>query len=198
MSQSQGAPAQPPATTQLSRVRYRVGQFFHGFFAAELGEDERQLVADLLPVDAAALFFEMPMDAQRHSINVLHVLGEAGYEDADLGAAALLHDVGKAEAKRAGVGINLWWRGPLVLSEAVAPERLQRQARTDHSAGWRYALHVHFAHPQIGADWAREAGCSELTCWLIEHHQDESAPDEETIDHRYQLLAALQWADGLN
>lgn len=202
--------SRPPDAPQLARVRYRVGQFIRGFFASQLSDDEAKIVVGVLPADATALFDEMPVDAQRHSVNVLHMLRNAGYDDADLDAAALLHDVGKVEAQRTGVSINLWMRGPLVMAEAVSPETLRRQADPVGGTGWRYALYVHFEHPRIGAEWAREAGCSDLTCWLIAHHQDVVDPDgatddvtdgeadDATDDGRYQLLTALQWADGLN
>ena len=130
--------------------------------------------------------------------------------DPDLAAAALLHDVGKIAAQEAGVSINLWMRGPLVMTEAFAPDFLRAQARRERNAGWRYAIHVQLEHPAIGADRARDVGCSKLTCWLIAHHQDsleagptsdrdESTPErQQTDEYRQQLLAALQWADGLN
>jgi hypothetical protein len=56
-------------------------------------------------------------------------------------------------------------------------------------------LHVQFDHPAIGAAWAREAGCTELTCWLIAHHQDKTLPSS---GEKRTLLAALQWADERN
>lgn len=195
---TQGTPSRPSDASQWTRIRYRVGQFVRGFFASPLSGDEAKIVADVLPADAVALFDEMPLDAQRHSINILHMLHNAGYHNADLDAAALLHDVGKVEAQRTGVSINLWMRGPMVMAEAVSPEMLQQWADGVNSTGWRYALYVHFEHPRLGAEWAQESGCSDLTCWLIAHHQDDAAPGETMADERYQLLAALQWADGLN
>ncbi len=90
----------------------------------------------------------------------------------DLAAAALLHDVGKVAADDAGAYLGLWMRGPIVLLEAWRPDLLVRLASPQPAASLRYALFVHLAHPQIGAAWANEAGCSPLTCWLIAHHQD--------------------------
>jgi hypothetical protein len=193
----QSVPIQPPQTSPLTRMRYRVSQFVRGLLAGELDSQEAQAVSQLLPEAAVPLFAEMSPDVQRHSMNVLTTLRSAGYDDPDLAAAALLHDVGKAEAGRAGVGINLWMRGPLVMAEAIAPATLAAQARSTPDSAWRYALFVHFAHPQIGADWAQAGGCSELTCWLIAHHQD--AVDDATTDLQCRrLLTALQWADGMN
>lgn len=93
------------------------------------------------------------------------------------------------------MGINLWLRGPLVLAEAFTPRWVTRQAAANPQQGWRYALHVHLAHPQIGAEWAAEAGCNDEVCWLIAHHQEQSMIDDT---RRGRLLACLQWADEQN
>lgn len=184
----------PPRLSQWQRARYRVRQFFRGL-TARVSDGERRDLGQYLTPDAQALFARMPVDAQRHSLNVMQTLQAAGYADPDLLPAALLHDVGKVAADDAGVHFNLWLRGPLVLAEAFAPEALAQQAVDDPQRGWRYALHVHFAHPQIGAQWAEEAGCNESVCWLIAHHQDETLPK---VGRRKILLAQLQWADEQN
>jgi hypothetical protein len=197
------------ATSQATRGRYRIQQFVRGF-RAKVGPDERTSALALLPETAWPLFNALPLDAQRHSLDVLSMLKSAGYQDPDLAAAALLHDMGKIAAQEAGAGISLWMRGLLVMVEAVAPDFLRDQARSEPTAGWRYAIYVHLEHPAIGAERARAVGCSELTCWLIAHHQDtlnaEKVIDNEgstarkqgTVGCRKQLLDALQWADGLN
>jgi len=202
-------PSAVPSKSQTARIRYRIQQFARGF-RAKIDADEQAAALLLLPETARSLFTAMPSDAQRHSLNVLATLHSVSYNDSDLAAAALLHDMGKIAAQEAGVSINLWMRGPLVMTEAIAPDFLRTQARPEHNTGWRYAIHVQLDHPAIGADRARDAGCSELTCWLIAHHQDsldaepspgrdKSTPEKRQADeYRQQLLAALQWADGLN
>lgn len=182
-------------------VLYRLRQFFQGFHA-HVADAERQKVAQLLPVAAVALFERMPVDAQRHSLNVLYTLQTAGYAEADLAVAALLHDVGKVAADEAGIRLGLWLRGPLVMLEALAPNLLDKLATENVHKGWRYALYVHRVHPLIGARWAEQAGCAATTCWLIAHHQDidwrseaGATPGHETL---YQWLAVLQTADGSN
>lgn len=177
------------------RVRYRLLQFMSGLGAA-VREQEVQQARAILPDEAWLLFQRMPRDAQRHSLNVLASLRAAGHTDPDLAAAALLHDVGKVAAADAGYPLTLWWRGPLVLVDALAPAWLGRWAAATPTAGWRYVLYVHQEHPAIGATWAETAGCSPRTCWLIAHHQAHHppAPGEQEL----QLLRALQWADGRN
>lgn len=138
----------------------------------------------------------MPVDAQRHSLNVLIELREAGNGNADLAVAALLHDVGKVAAGDAGAYLGLWLRGPMVITEKVAPALLTRLASSQPSTSWRYAIYVQNEHPQIGSKWAADVGCTSLSCWLIEHHQ------HKQIDHaepqKLALLKALQWADNRN
>ncbi len=178
---------------------YRVRQFFAGWRAMV---QQAELTASLvyLPERARVRFQQLPRDAQRHSLNVLQTLQQR--ENAttelspDLAAAALLHDVGKLAADEAGLRINLWVRGPLVLLETFAPQLLTRWAMPDSQQGWRYLLYVHEMHPAIGAQWAQEWGCSALTCWLIEHHQDAAvaAPTREA----QHLLRLLQEADSAN
>lgn len=180
--------ASAPAT---KRAAYRVGQFWQGL-RARVAEEEMAAAAAALPPAAYPLFARQPVDARRHSLDVLDALRRAGWNDPELAVAALLHDVGKLAAADAGVSIGLWLRGPLVLLEAFAPRLLAGLARAAPEGGWRYALYVHLEHPAIGAAWARAAGCSETACWLIAHHQD-ALPD--AAGGRCELLAALRWAD---
>jgi len=157
-----------------------------------------------------ARFRQMPVDAQRHSLNVLSSLQGAGWDDADLAAAALLDDVGKLAAAKAGLRFNAWVRTALVLMEAFAPGLAARLGVEDAKGGWRYLLHVHLTHARIGARWAEADGCSPLTCWLIAHHQDKtgqadavlnspgSPAPQRAAEERMRLLTALQWADSQN
>jgi hypothetical protein len=62
-------------------------------------------------------------------------------------------------------------------------------------ACWKRPLVAHARHPEIGADWARAAGCSALTVNLIRRHQERLVG---CCDEEDRLLAALQAADGRN
>ncbi len=196
---------------KVRRIARRIRQFVRGVTASVSAEELRETAA-YLPPAGLARFRQMPVDAQRHSLNVLTTLRRAGWHHPDLAAAALLHDSGKVAASAAGLSFNAWLRTTLVLMEAVAPKLAERLAVDEATGGWRHLLHVHLAHPCIGARWAEADGCSPLTCWLIAHHQDKTRPEQEipdrrwtageepqqSVEHRKRLLTALQWADSLN
>jgi hypothetical protein len=179
--------------SSLRRAWYRAGQFWRGL-SARITAQDYLLAERILPPHALALFDRMPADAQRHSLNVLHAVQMAGTVDLDLDTATLLHDVGKLAAEDGGVRLNLWLRSPLVLLEAWSPATLQRIASANPSGGLRYTAYVHLEHPRIGAEWAARAGCSDLACWLIRHHQDDPAGIEGS-ERSLRLLAVLQAAD---
>lgn len=174
---------------------YRLRQFWYGWSAA-IEPAELRVALAYLPAAAQTHFQRLPRDAQRHSLNVLQTLQQQTTVNDDLAAAALLHDIGKLAADEAGVRINLWVRSLLVVLELLAPRLLTQLASANVAQGWRYLLYVHQMHPMIGAEWARAWGCTPLTCWLIEHHQDHlsTAP----ITAKEQDLVLLQWADNRN
>jgi hypothetical protein len=196
----------------LGRAWYRVAQFLRGWGATVTEADAALVNQVLAPIgpQAVALFGRMPRDAQAHSLRVLKTMhGEGIVPDPrqlsilpDLAVAALLHDVGKIAADEAGAYLGLWLRGPIVLLEALRPLWLVRWAAPQPGPTIRYALYVQQEHPQIGAELARTAGCSRLTCWLIAQHQNPALSVQQ--DDRFDLttarhcLARLQWADGRN
>lgn len=186
---------------------YRLRQFVLGF-TAHVSAEETAVLDQFLTPAQRHLFERMPIDAQRHSLNVLYALRNASDNDLnynadlspDLAVAALLHDVGKVAAADAGAYLGLWMRGPMVVLEILSPALLLRLASSQPTPSWRYAIHVQNQHPHIGAMWAREAGCSALTCWLIAHHQDQHQAMDKAQDElqRRELLRQLQWADNRN
>lgn len=182
----------PPSRPHWQRYRYRLRQFFQGL-RAQVTAADYELVKTLLPPAAWPLFVQMPRDAQRHGLNVLTNVRQAGFEQPELLIAALLHDVGKCAAARNGIQLGLWQRGPLVILEALWPAGLRRFASPDPQSGWRYLLYVHLEHPHIGAVWAQQAGCPPLACWLIAQHQEKAphTPDPKQLS----LLNVLQTAD---
>ena len=194
MVSTTGSPDVSGRPSWWRKARYRVGQFFGGLLAGAQEIDEAPAMAVLSPA-ALTLFRRMPRDAQRHSLHVLQTLTAQAPVPADLAVAALLHDVGKVAARDAGAYLGLWLRGPMVLTEAVAPNLLVRLADALPSSSLRYALYVQLHHPEIGAAWAQAAGASVVACWLIAEHQNKV---ERAETPEAALLARLQAADDQN
>jgi hypothetical protein len=167
------------------RPVYRVRQFVTAL-TARVSEADRAEADAHLPSEARALFRQMPRDGQAHALRVMRDLRCAGHSNAPLLAAALLHDAGKSAAH-----ITPLTRSIFVVLKRLAPGRLARLSNT----GWRQPLVALRDHAHIGAEWARRAGCDELTVSLIARHQggiDNITSEED------RLLRILQTADDLN
>lgn len=150
-------------------------------------------VETLLTPVQMALFQGMPQCDQRHSLNVVRTLRAAGADHPDLLIAALLHDA----AKSAGP-LRLWHRVAIVLLKALVPRWLDWLARPADPGHWRFPFYMHRIHPQAGARWAEEAGCSSLAVWLIAHHQQLPNHHDDCEENRGRLLRMLRWADDQN
>ena len=161
-----------------SGIRTRVRQFVSHVTARVSPDEERQARA-LLPAAAYELFAGMPTADRRHALDVLAKLRRSGVTDADVLAAALLHDAAK------GTRLRLWHRVAVVLVEAIAPGRVGRLASADPKS-WRYPFHLHLHHAELSARAALGAGCSRRMAAFI--HGTPAEPDA-------QLAAALRAAD---
>jgi hypothetical protein len=223
-------------------LRYRVRQFLRAV-VARVSEEELGQITDILTAASLDLFRSMDVKDQRHGLDVYNTLRRSGQNNPDLLAAALLHDVGKSAA-----WLSVWQRALIVLLERLAPGMLARVSQSarqpiSEPAGpghgpegirewgdrgvwgregmraWIRPFAVHAWHPEIGARWAENAGCSPLTVTLIRRHKDRPVndqvagvyaslnlpPGEEgntetrpTYTEEDRLLAALQAADDLN
>ncbi len=180
----------------VETVRYRVGQFLRAL-TARVPEEEIEQAIHILTPEARELFRRQANQDQRHALEVYYALCQAGHTNPQLLSAALLHDVGKAVA-----GLSAWQRAIIVLLGRFVPCLLAYLSRGEPQGhalslpkGWRRLFVVHARHPEMGAHWAQEAGCSPLTVALIRRHQDMLAVYKTEED---QLLAALQAADSRN
>ena len=160
------------------RPGYRVRQF-RDHLRARVSDAERNAAHAHLPDGAAALFDAMPVADQRHALDVAARLERGGLEDADLLAAALLHDAGK------GPQLRLWHRVTVVLVEFAAPRRLEAMASPDPGS-WRHPFYRQVHHAQLSAEAAVAAGCSPRVAAFITN-----APAGTDA----QLAAALRAAD---
>jgi hypothetical protein len=168
---------------------YRVHQFASAMLARVSPDDLCEADA-LLPPGAPPLFRRMSVSDQYHSLKVMRTLYRQGHTETDLLAAALLHDAGKS-----AVPITPLHRTLIVLSRRFAPGLLAWLTRDD-PRGWRKPFVIHRRHPEIGALWAAQAGCSALTVSLIRRHQE--LLNHEPQNKEEEWLAALQRADGAN
>ena len=173
----------------LQAALYRVRQFV-GAWLARVSPEELREADKVLPPGAQELFRKMSVPDQRHSLNVMRTLRRAGHSEADLLAAALLHDVGKSAAP-----VHSWQRAIIVLGKRFAPGLLAWLTHGE-PRGLRRAFVIHRQHMEIGAQWAAQAGCSALTVSLIRRHQEALRREPQNEEER--LLLALQQADGVN
>lgn len=174
----------------VEAVQYRVAQFLRALTAPyAISEDRAEQAMALLTPEAQELFRRQSPQDQHHALAVYETLRHAGHKDPHLLSAALLHDMGKARCKSPA-----YMRAVFVLLERFAPRLLTRLIEGERK-GWRRAFIDYANHPDIGASWAEEIGCSPLTVALIRRHQ-EYLPDCQTKEDR--LLKALQAADGMN
>jgi hypothetical protein len=168
---------------------YRVKQFWRAL-TAQVTEAELRGSLRALPPQARLLFRQQSVQDQRHALNVYYALREAGHTAPNLLAAALLHDLGKAQAT-----LHLWQRTVVVLLGRFAPRRLAALTAPCEPGSWRWPFFVYAHHPELGARQAQEAGCSPRTVALIRRHEERVTDTHTTED---PWLAALQAADNRN
>lgn len=162
-----------PIPNRWQAARYRVWQFWRSLLPRPLDADDQAILATYLPSQGCALFGTMSRNDQRHSLTVYRALRARGCEDADLLAAALLHDCGKG-----GGRVRLWVRPPFVLLRAFAPRLLRWLARDD-AAWWRRPFYYAWRHADVGADLAAATGVSQRTVLLIRTHHLPNGPAAE-------------------
>jgi hypothetical protein len=171
---------------------YRVRQFSQALTSSNNPDEELELARILAP-SQHDLFRLMAPNDQRHSANVYATLRQADKNEPDLLVAALLHDVGKSAGR-----IWVWQRTLIVLLQRWAPgllNWLSRGSCHNEAPWWRKGFVINRLHPELGARWAAEVGCTPNTVALIRRHQERVKSITSDQD---RLLATLQWADGEN
>lgn len=141
---------------------------------------------EALSAEAFELFCTMSAADQGHALAVLRVLRGEGPVSPDLSAAALLHDVGKADG-----GLTLPYRTAIVLLETFWPHALERLC-VGAEGTWRRPFAADANHAATGAERCLAAGCSKRAVALVRYHDTppRAAPDDLRAD-----LERLQRAD---
>ena len=163
----------------LQRFVYRFWQARQQLgFVAPLSDEEHSEVARWLPSSAIPLFETMSPADQQHALRVCRGLQERGYTEKDLLAAALLHDVGKADGR-----VHFWTRPVIVIGKLCFPRLLARLAvypreglQLPRLQSWRLQLGYAWWHADIGANLAAAAGLSERTTLYIRTHHQPDGP----------------------
>lgn len=171
----------------IRRVGYRIGQFGRGVVPWASSRDLALAAAALDERQYAAFMLMAPAD-QRHAARVARALLTAGLRDPDLIVAALLHDLGKVDARGEG-RVLLFHRVAKVALTRVAPatwRRLSAAPRPGPARGYYLLRH----HPALGAAWAEALGASPRACALIAAHEGDSIRPDAA-----EALAHLRRAD---
>ncbi len=164
--------------TSVEVITYRLGQVRqHLGFVRPLSAEDHAEVRCWLPATALSLFATMSNADQQHSLRVCRGLQARGCTERDLLAAALLHDVGKAEGR-----VPFWTRPAIVLGKRFAPRLLERLVvppsifEKRHIPKWQRSLSYAWWHADVGADLAAAAGLSEQAVLYIRSHHQAHGP----------------------
>jgi len=161
---------------------HRVGQFWR-HASARVTPEERVTAETVLGPNLAPLFLRLPVNDQRHGLDVLHTVTQLeGRPSLLLQQAALLHDVGKAGARFSVVDRSL-----TVFLEAVAPGMLRSMLAARPAFAQRFASYRD--HARIGAERLHALGADELAAIVAEHHATNPASE---------VTRRLKRADGRN
>jgi hypothetical protein len=166
-------PARPSGQATPPAAVYRVWQVWRSLTSRRLDAADEAILETALPPSGRALFATMSRADQRHSLNVYRALQARGCADAEMLAAALLHDSGKGSGR-----VRLWVRPPLVLLRAFAPRALRWLVRAP-DPWWRRPFFLAWHHADVGADLAAAAGMSERVVLLIRTHHLADGPAAE-------------------
>jgi HD domain len=161
---------------------HRVGQFWR-HASARVSEPERDAAAQVLGPALWPLFAGLPVNDQRHGLDVLETVRRLeGEPDRLLQQAALLHDAGKA-----GAEFSVLDRSMTVFLRAASPRLLRMLLRARPGFARRHDVYID--HARIGAERLRAAGSPELAAIVAEHHAN---------DPTSEITRRLQRADGRN
>ena len=140
----------------------RVGQFWR-HASARVTPQERARAERVLG-SLAPFFLELPVNDQRHGLDVLETVTRLEIQPSQLlQQAALLHDLGKREAH-----FSVFERSLTVFLRAVSPLTFWAWRRFRPAFARRHEIYID--HARIGAERLRAAGATDLAAIVAEHH----------------------------
>lgn len=152
----------------MTGALHRVGQFWR-HTSARVGLEEAALADRILGPSLAPLFHALPVNDQRHGLDVLATVRRLDPNSTPLlQQAALLHDVGKG-----GTDFSVIDRSLTVFLRALSPRLLDAALRARPGLARRYRLYAD--HARIGAERVHAAGAHDLGAIIAEHHAPEPA-----------------------
>jgi len=170
-----------PINTWRGLITYRLQQVYQQLgFVAPLTCEEYAEVELWLPASALPLFRQMSAADQRHSLRVCQGLQARGCVEQDMLAAALLHDVGKAQGR-----VPFWTRPVIVIGKRLTPALFMKLIVEPHFCDmqqlprWQRELSYAWWHAEVGADLAATAGLSERAVLYIRTHHQSTGPAAE-------------------
>lgn len=166
----------------MTAASRRVGQFWR-HASARVAPEESRMAAQVLGPTLAPLFIELPVNDQRHGLDVLTTVFELERQPSQLlQQAALIHDIGKREAR-----FSVLDRSLTVSLKALSPRVLAAWLRLRPNFARRFQIYDE--HARIGAERVKRSGANELAAVLAEHHSPQP---------KLEVTRQLQRADQRN
>jgi hypothetical protein len=166
----------------MTGALHRVGQFWR-HASARVSPEEWREAERILGPELSSLFFGLPINDQRHGLDVLATVTRLEREPGRLlQQAALLHDAGKGGARFSVIDRSL-----AVFVAAISPRLLDAMLKARPGFDARYRAYAD--HARIGAEALQSRGATELAAIIAEHHA--AAPSSD-------VTRRLQRADRRN
>ncbi len=150
----------------IASALHRLGQFWR-HSAARVDPAETSRAIEILGPTLTPLFSQLPVNEQRHGLDVLAMVERSGAAERLLQQAALLHDIGKA-----AVRFSVWDRSLAVFLRSLSARLFEQFLRLRPGYRRRYAAYRD--HAACGAARIAALGAHELAAVVAEHHSPTS------------------------
>lgn len=152
----------------MGSALHRVEQFWR-HSAGRIRRHEADRAAGILGPHLYPLFAALPRNERRHGLDVLASVDRLDARpERLLRQAALLHDMGKAQA-----GLSVLDRSQAVFLQALSPALLRAYQRL--RPGFARRFRRYRDHAAVGAQRLRDLGALELAEIVAEHHDRDPA-----------------------